>query len=398
MKELNRLNHHIAARFIGNLDDIENKGVRIAHGMVAGWISIAATLCLFLVKMILGLKAGSVSVIADAFHLLSHLANSVILVFSFWVTAKPATAKNPFGHGRMEHVAPLIMAVFLFVSGIQFGERSVHQILEPHPVHYWPALPWILLVTIVVKEIVGQFVRYLGKRVDSHAILASALHHDIEAVISLGVIGGVVAGTYLHVYEIDGVIGMIVSLWLLYLGYNHGREAIIPLLGKAPKKELTERIREIAKQTEGVEDVHEIIIHDYGSMYLLSLHVEIPETYGPAAMHEIVEQCEAQLREVYGGEVVCHTDPLMEKTPQVQALEEQFREVLSRFPSIVGYHDFRVVADSPETHIIVADVDAAEEVPEEEFGSLVKSFEKELKEKIPSLSYASFYVTPKFSY
>ncbi|NIO04253.1 MAG: cation transporter, partial [Proteobacteria bacterium] len=88
-------------------------------------------------KMVLGLMAGSISVVADAFHLLSHLANSVILVISFWVTSRPATAKTPFGHGRMEHVAPLIMSVFLFVSGIQIGERSVHQVLEPHAIHYW---------------------------------------------------------------------------------------------------------------------------------------------------------------------------------------------------------------------------------------------------------------------
>lgn len=146
--------------------------------------------------MILGLKAGSISVAANAFHLLSHLANSIILVVSFKVTARPATAKTPFGHGRMEHVAPLIMSIFLFVSGIQIAETSVHQALEPHEVHYWPALPWILFATILVKQWLTQFVSYLGKRIDSHAILTSARHHKIEAMISLTVIGGLIAGHY----------------------------------------------------------------------------------------------------------------------------------------------------------------------------------------------------------
>ena len=132
--------------------------------------------------------------IANAFHLLSHLANSIILVITFKLTARPATAKNPFGHGRMEHIAPLIMSIFLFISGIQIGEHSLHQAINPHELHFWPALPWILLFTIVVKQWLSRFVTFLGKSVNSHAILTNAAHHKIESVMTLTVIGGLVAG------------------------------------------------------------------------------------------------------------------------------------------------------------------------------------------------------------
>jgi len=391
-------NQTLASWFIKDFDETQKKTVRIRYGMVAGWFSIFATTSLFIVKLVLGLAAGSISVIADAFHLLSHLANSIILVISFWVTSRPATAETPFGHGRMEHVAPLIMSVFLFVSGIQIGERAVHQVLEPHEIHYWPALPWILLATVLVKEWVGQFVRFLGKRVDSHAILANALHQRIEAVISLTVIAGLLVGDHFHVPAIDGYIGIIVSIWLLYLGYNHGREAVIPLLGKAPDKALTDTIRELAKSVHGVEDVHEIIVHDYGSMYLVSLHVEVPEKIGPASMHEIAERCERKIRAEYGGEAVCHTDPLMEKTPEVVALENTFREIVEHDPKLVGYHEFRVVAESEERIIILADLDAAEDVPEAEFATVAADLESRVKGDIPHVAYCSFYVTPKFSY
>jgi len=337
-------------------------------------------------------------VVADAFHLLSHLANSIILVVSFWVTSRPATAKTPFGHGRMEHVAPLIMSVFLFVSGIQIGERAVHQVLEPHEIHYWSALPWILLATILVKEWVGQFVRFIGKRVSSHAILTNAFHHQIEAVITLTVIGGLVAGHYYHRPDLDGYIGILVSAWLLYLGFDHGREAIVPLLGKAPSKEMIQKIRETAKSVEGIEDVHEIIIHDYGPMYSISAHVEIPEKFGSANMHEITERCEAELRKKYGGETVCHTDPLLEKTPEVQAVEAQFKGIVEKSPHITGYHDFRVIAESPRRIIIVADIDVAEEVPEAEFEAIASDLESQVKATIPNIAYSQFYVTPKFSY
>ena len=398
MKILEPANQVLGRWFIKDFDEIGHKGVRVKYGMLAGGVSILATISLFTVKMILGLISGSISVLADAFHLLSHLANSIILVVSFWVTSRPATAKTPFGHGRMEHIAPLIMSVFLLVSGIQIGERSVHQLLEPHPIHYWPALPWILAATILVKEWVGQFIHFLGERVDSRAILANALHHRIESVISLAVIGGLVAGKQFHLPEVDGLIGILVSLWLLYLGYDHGREAIIPILGKAPSKEMTSKIREISKSISGVEDVHEVIIHDYGSMYLISLHVEIPEKFGPAGMHEIAERCEAKLRNTYGGEVVCHTDPLMEKNPEIQSIENQFRKIVEQFPRITGYHDFRVVAESSERIIILADIDAAEDVPEKDFEAIASDLESRLKHSIPNVAYCAFYVTPKFSY
>ena len=106
---------------------------------------------------------------------------------SFWIASRPATAKMPFGYGRMEHVAPLIMSIFLFVAGFEIGETSLHQILKPHPLNYWSTLPWILFVTIIIKEIVGQFIRFLGNRIDSSAILANAFHHRIEAIISITV-------------------------------------------------------------------------------------------------------------------------------------------------------------------------------------------------------------------
>jgi len=398
MKIFEQINRRISSWFIADFDDIDNKQVRIQYGMMAGWISIIATLALFIVKMILGLMAGSISVVANAFHLLSHLANSIILVVSFKVTARPATAKTPFGHGRMEHVAPLIMSIFLFVSGIQIAETSVHQALEPHEVHYWPALPWILFATILVKQWLAQFVSFLGRRVDSQAILTNARHHKIEAVISLTVIGGLIAGHYFHHPEVDGYIGILVSAWLLYLGYTHGREALVPLLGQAPSKDMIRKIKETAKSVEGVEDAHEIIVHDYGSMYTISLHAEIPEKFGPPEMHEIAERCEGRLRKMFGGEVVCHTDPLLEKTPEIQAVEDQFREVLAGFPQIIDYHDFRVIAESRKRIIIAADIDVSEDVPESGFKQISNALESRVSKEIPNVAYCVFYITPKFAY
>jgi len=398
MRVLESANRTLGAWLIRDFDNTTDRNVRVRHGMLAGWLSISANVLIFSVKLVLGLMAGSISVVADAFHLVSHLANSVVLVVSFWITSRPATAKTPFGHGRMEHVAPLIMSVILFVTGIQIGERAVHQMLDPHEVHYWPALPWILLASIVVKECVGQFVSFLGERVDSHAILANARHHRIEAVMTLTVVAGLVAGHHYHRPELDGCIGILMSLWLLYMGYQHGREAIVPLLGQAPSKEFIAKIRAAAKSVNGIEDAHEIIVHDYGALQMLSLHAEIPETLGALAMHEVSERCEAKLRDAFGCEAVCHTDPLMEMTPELRAVEDAFKSAVNDVPHITGYHDFRVIGESDERVIIAADIDVDEHVADADLETIPSDLESRVKSAIANVAYCTFYVTPKFSY
>lgn len=398
MKKFQYFNEFIGNILIPDFDDTDNQKTRIRYGLVAAWASILINIILFAVKIVMGMKSGSISILADAFHLLSHLANSIILAVTFWVTGKPATTKNPFGHGRMEHVGPLIMSIFLFVSGIQIAEKSFHHAIHPGEIKYWSALPWILLLTVFAKLWLRQFIRFLGSRVNSKAIIANAEHQWIEAISTLMVIIGLLLGHYFNIKEADGYIGIAVSLWILYLGYTHGKHAIVPLLGMAPDREIIKKIRELAKSTEGVTDVHEIIVHDYGSLYLISLHCEIPEEYGPVKMHEITEKCEGKLKRHFGGEVVCHSDPLQKRTDEIIKIENKFRTALEEDSRIKGYHDFRIVSDTENTIIIVADIDAEYNIPESQFDDIAEKLEKRAMEKVPNLSYCSFYITPIFAY
>jgi divalent metal cation (Fe/Co/Zn/Cd) transporter len=172
----------------------------------------------------------------------------------------------------------------------------------------------------------------------------------------------------------------------------------VPLLGQAPSKDLIRRIRETAKSVEGVADAHEIIVHDYGSMYLISMHAEITAGLGPDEMHEIAERSEEKLREAFGGTAVVHTDPMMERTPEIQAIEDRFREVVEALPQVSSYHDFRVVAASRERIVIVADINTSEDVAEDQFDQISEDLEARVMTHIPNVAYCSFYVTPKFAY
>ncbi|MFC1839621.1 cation diffusion facilitator family transporter [Thermodesulfobacteriota bacterium] len=398
MKPVQYINEFIAKILISKFDDTDNQRTRIKYGMAAAWASICINILLFAIKIIMGLMSGSISVLADAFHLLSHLANSIILGVTFWVTGKPATSRNPFGHGRMEHVGPLIMSIFLIVSGIQIAEKSFHQAIHPGDVHFWPALPWILLATVFAKYWLKQFILFLGKRVNSKAIIANAEHQWIEAVSTMTVIAGLFIGHYFGIKEADGYIGIAVSVWILYLGYTHGKHALIPLLGMAPDRIIIQKIRDLAKSIEGISDVHEIIVHDYGSLYLISLHCEIPEEFGSVKIHEITERCEEILRRHFGGEVVCHSDPLQKRTDEVIEIENKFKTAIAEDNRIKGYHDFRTISETESTILVVADIDAEYNVPESEFDDIAEKLEKRAMKIIPNLSYCSFYVTPKFAY
>jgi len=398
MAFMDRFHRGVVKRLIPDFDDTDNKNVRLRYGLVAGLSSICATLILFVVKIILGIMADSVSVVADAFHLLSHLANSIILVASFIIASRPATEKTPFGHGRMEHIAPLVMSIFLIVTGVQVGEAAVHQIADPHEVHYWSALPWILGATIVVKQFMYQFIRYLGKRIHSHAILTNASHQLIEAVITLAVIAGLIAGHAFHAPAIDGYLGAAVALWLMYLGVMHAREALVPLLGQAPGPDMIERIRKIAEEVDGVEGVHEIIVHDYGSFSMVSLHAEMPEKLSTRQMHGAAERVERRLMKEFGGDAVCHSDPLMERTPEIAALEERFSRIVEEAGDISGFHGFRVVGTSDDRIIIVAGLNADVKVPEAKYEELAVSLEKRVKERMENVEYCTFYVTPKYAF
>jgi cation diffusion facilitator family transporter len=390
-------NRALAGRMAPGYDQ-GGPGARQRAGRAAGWLTVAATLTLFGVRLGLGIATDSVAVIGNAFHLLSHLSAGAVLLFTYWLAAKPATAQTPFGHGRMEHVAPLVMALLLTIAGLQLGKSSVHQALSPHPLFYWPGLPWMLLATVAVKLWAGSLVRHLGRAASSRAVQAVARHEYIEAGLSLAVIAGVVAGHHLRMPRLDGVIGLAVALWLVYAGLSHGWHALIPLMGAPPDRELLQRIRRAARSVEGVQDVHEIIVHDYGTKYLMSLHVEVPSGMGAARIHQVVEQCEARLRREFGGEVVGHADPLAERTEEVSEMERRFAGLAESLPWVESFHGFRLVKHSEERFILVADVNLADQVPESQFPARQKELEQKAADISDRIAYATLSITPKFSY
>jgi divalent metal cation (Fe/Co/Zn/Cd) transporter len=256
----------------------------------------------------------------------------------------------------------------------------------------------MLFLGIIAKEWSGSFVNFLGERAQSKAIHATGFHHRIDSVTTLTVIVGLVLADFYHLPQIDGAVGLFVALWLLFLGYGHGKEAISPLLGKPPSKEMIDEIRTIATAVSGVEDVHEIIVQDFGSMHLISLHVEIPASYSIFQMHGILEECEWKLKERFTGDVVCHLDPLIEKTPEIEKHESTFRGIIENFPRVDSFHRFRLIGESEERIIVVANLVTCDATIPLDFEDVKRNLEKRVKDSIPNVAYCVFQIVPKYAY
>ncbi|HJM46575.1 MAG TPA: cation diffusion facilitator family transporter [Candidatus Marinimicrobia bacterium] len=313
-------------------------------GVFQGWISVGINGLLFFVKIILGITIGAVSLIADALHTLSDVVTSSIVIWGFKQAEKPADVEHPYGHGRAEYIATLIIAILLCVAGIEIIEVSIDRIRNPvwdlNKVKWW--MITLLVLTIVIKEFTARFADYLSSMVASGTLHADAWHHRSDALSSLLVVGALVAGKTGYV-SIDGWAGLGVAGFLMYMGFEIAKDAVDDLIGKPPTTEEIETIRHIVMDVSGVLGAHDIIVHSYGQDKFVSVHVEVDAKETTATAHDISEEVEELLEKALGVEPTVHMDPVHPGNPlviKVQAYLEQHWGDDSRIKDI---HDIRVV-------------------------------------------------------
>ena len=229
--------------------------------------------------------AGAVSVIADAVHTLSDVISSAIVILGFKQAQKPADKEHPYGHGRAEYIATLIIAILLCVAGIEFIEGAFKRIRNPQliEVKWWMVI--VLAATIVFKEVTARYAKFLSSKVASGTLHADAWHHRTDAISSLLVVVAMIAGIYGYP-AFDGWIGLVVSLFLIYIGFDIASDAVDDLIGKPPATEEIETIRNIVMRVDGVLGVHDITVHSYGQDKFISLHIEIDADRSTAEAHE----------------------------------------------------------------------------------------------------------------
>lgn len=346
------ISEFLVKKFIKNSDDIRNKKVRSDYGYLGGIVGIIINILLFLIKLSVGLLVNSIAVIADAVNNLSDVGASMVTIFGFKLSSKPADKEHPFGHGRIEYISGLIVAFLVLMVGFEFIRTSIDRIKNPVPVQFaW--IPFILLlVSILFKIWLSKFYKTVGDRINSSALKASSVDSLSDVVSSSTVVVSLLISKFTTL-PIDGYIGVIVSLVILYAGYNLIKDTLDPLLGVAPDEELVKDIHKMLLSYEHIDGTHDLMVHNYGpGRIIASIHAEIPEDISVVTAHEVVDRAEKEISAELDIHLLIHMDPVTTKDEEILSARDDLMTVLENFPFINSFHDFRVVGEGDYKNLI----------------------------------------------
>lgn len=338
--------------FIRDADKTKDARVREQYGVLSGAVGLACNVFLFLLKLIIGFLTGSISIAADAFNNLSDGLSCLISIVGFKVAGKAPDAKHPFGYGRTEYIAGLIVAFIIVLVGFEFLKTSADRIIHPEPVAFSGVLLAILAVSMLVKLWMGAFNSSIGLRIESPVLLAAGQDSRNDVITTLVVVLGMVAGRFTTL-PVDGYVGVLVALFILWAGVGIVRDTVAPLLGEAADPEVAHNIAEIVRESEYIVGVHDLIVHNYGAgRSLASLHAEVPSDSDFVAVHEVIDEAEKRVWQRTGVYLVIHMDPIDVNNEHVTALRAQVDGVLRDIDEGLSMHDFRVVDGARQINLI----------------------------------------------
>lgn len=338
--------------FIKNHMDYSDPAVREGYGSLCGGVGIFLNIVLFVAKLIAGILASSVSVTADAFNNLSDAGSSIVTMIGFKLAGKKPDPDHPYGHGRLEYVSGLIVSMIIIVMGFELMLSSVKKIIHPEAAEFSIIAVCILLGSIIVKGYMFLYNRRISQKIDSVAMKATALDSLTDCIATFAALIAIIAGK-LWGLRIDGWCGAIVSLFVLYSGFNSAKETISPLLGQPPTEELVKGIEETVTAHEEVLGIHDLMVHDYGpGRMVMSLHAEVPASGNVLELHDVIDNIERELKEKYSCEAVVHMDPVDNDDERTAELKAVSQDVLNSIDPSIRMHDFRIVTGPTHTNII----------------------------------------------
>ena len=342
----------LVQRCIRRPEDGSDPAVRQAYGLLSGGVGIVLNLLLSAGKFVAGVLTGSIAVTADAFNNLSDAGSSVVTLVGFRMAAKRADDDHPFGHGRIEYLSGLAVAVAILVVGLKLAKSSLEKVLHPVEVAFSWLSVGILCASILVKLWMFFFNRNLSRRIGSAAMMATATDSLSDAAATSAVLLGTLVGHFADLY-IDGWVGVLVAVFILRAGWGAAKDTLDPLLGQSPDPELVRGIQETVLGRPEIVGMHDLVVHDYGpGRCMASLHAEVPMDADILVIHDVIDNLERELRRKLGVEVVIHMDPIAVGDPRTDALKAQVTELVRRIDPDMTIHDFRMTAGPEHTNLI----------------------------------------------
>ena len=371
----------LARVFIRHRDGLSPSALRQAYGQLCGAVGIGLNLLLFAGKLFAGTISGSIAITADAFNNLSDAGSSVVTLLGFRLAGRKPDPEHPFGHGRMEYISGLAVAGLILLMGVELGKSSLKKILSPEEIVSSPLVLAILAVSVAVKLYMFYYNRSIGKKIKSAAMSATATDSLSDAVSTTAVLIATLVGQ-LTGLNIDGWVGLLVALFILFSAYKAAKETLSPLLGQTPDPEFVDRIEQIVLSYPEVLNVHDLIVHDYGpGRMMISLHAEVSADGDLLQLHDVIDNAEHRLKKELGCMAVIHMDPIITNDAHTDALRMAVAEKVKAIDPRLTIHDFRTVSGPTHTNLIFDvvvpyDVKLTADEVRRRIGALVKELDE----------------------
>ena len=338
--------------FVKNRENVEDATVRTSYGVLASIVGIICNIILFGVKLVGGLLINSIAVMADAFNNLSDAASSIISFIGVKLAVRPADKEHPFGHGRFEYIAALVVAFIILQVGMTLFRSSFTKILNPEEVSFNLVIVVVLCISVLIKIWLMLFNRKLGNRIGSTVLKAIATDSLGDVMVTSATIIAIVIGGLTR-FHIDGYMGIIVSIVVMIAGFRIAKETLEPLLGQAIDRDVYNKITNLVEGYEGIVGSHDLIIHNYGpTNRMATIHVEVPNNINFEDAHETIDKIERDILTTMDIFLVIHMDPIEVNDVKVLEKRDMITEIIQKYEPNSDLHDFRVVNGEHQVNLI----------------------------------------------
>ena len=337
---------------VNDYNNIGDDRVRRGYGVVCGTVGILLNILLCCIKVFAGMLSGSIAVITDAINNLTDAGSSVVNVVGFKMAGRKPDTEHPFGHGRIEYVAGLIISIIIIVLGVELGKTSVSRIIDPRDIITSRTVFTVMEISIGVKIYMYLYNKKFGNRISSVSLQAAAIDSFTDAIATTAVLISIVIFEFTGVV-VDGWCGLIVSVFIIYSGISSVKTTVDPLLGVKPDPEYVGIIEKFVLSQNNILGMHDLIIHNYGpGRSMISLHVEVPANGSLVEMHDIVDNIERKLKEALNCECVIHMDPMVIDNSISMRMRDFVGVIVANVDPALRINDFRMVQGTTHTNLI----------------------------------------------
>ena len=342
----------LLAKLLIHPEGKSERALRTAYGILCGAVGIVLNLLLFGGKLLAGSLSGSIAITADAFNNLSDAGSSLLTTLGFRLAEQKADRRHPFGHGRVEYLVGLAVSMVILFMGLELARSSVQKIRTPEPVECSWLIVAILTVSIAVKLYMAFYNRQAGRRFHAPTMLATAADSLSDSAATLAVLVATLVSRFTGV-QIDGWMGVLVALFILWSGLMAAKDTVDPLLGQPPSPEFVEEVRRLVLAHPRVRGIHDLIVHDYGpGRRMISLHAEVSAEEELLSIHDEIDNVERELRERLHCQAVIHMDPVLTGEQAVDEARQRITAVAHCIDDGISLHDFRMVPGPTHTNVI----------------------------------------------